>query len=97
MWQNSPFLTEESTGASGAAAMAEEAGADAASASVVPETVDMPTGTMAGSVTTNGHKQPAAAAMPTGVMDAPAKEPTGKPGTPDKEGAMPALGMSVSA
>ena len=57
----------------------------------------LPADSLAGSVTTNGHKQPAAAAMPAGVMDAPAKESAGKPGTPEKEGGMPALGMSVSA
>ena len=100
-WQNMPFLTGESTGASGAATMTEGAGSEGASAEALPETVDMPAGAMAASVTSNGHQQPSAQTMPAGAMEEPsARKLAGDSGASGKEGtfdAMPDGGKPVSA
>ena len=99
-WQTRPFLTEEPTGASGAATMTEGTGGDMPSAGVVPQTVEMPAGTMGESVTTNGHEHPAAPAMPGGTMDASSNGAMSGHGTAVEEPApdkMPAGDMHATA
>ncbi|WP_411374066.1 matrixin family metalloprotease [Arthrobacter sp. MPF02] len=84
-WQNRPFLTEDATGASGAAAMTGAADAEMATDGAAPPPEEMPAGAMGAGAVTNGQQRPATPDMPAGAMAGTAAEPPAE--------LMPANGM----